>query len=170
MKRVVVTHSPEETERFGQWVGVHLRRGDVVGLIGDLGSGKTCLTRGIAAGCGVNPAAVSSPTFVFIHEYPLPQDETRRPPVLYHIDLYRLDSPREFTDMGGEETFTEEGICVIEWADRILPMLPEDALRLRLTIRGECSREIEMEGDAVRFEWLNALDRWRDEPYPPLPN
>jgi tRNA threonylcarbamoyladenosine biosynthesis protein TsaE len=165
MKRVVVTNSPDETERLGRWMGAHLRPGDVLSLIGDLGTGKTCLTRGIAAGLGADPAVVSSPTFVLVHEYPLPATSTDRPAVLYHVDPYRLDSARDFEDIGGEETFSERSVCVVEWADRVAGALPDDALRVSLTVCGESSREIAVVGDAERFPWLAALDgdQLRDE-------
>ena len=140
MKRVVVTNSPDETERLGRRIGRKLRRDDVLSLIGDLGAGKTCLTRGIVAGLGADPTVVSSPTFVLIHEYALPPTSPDKPAVLYHVDLYRLDSWRDFEDIGGEETFSELGVCVIEWADRIAALLPEDALRVSLIVCDELSR------------------------------
>lgn len=158
MRRVVVTHSPQETEDLGRWLGGRLRRGDILCLIGDLGSGKTCLTRGVAAGLGADPDLVVSPTFLLIAEYPLPRVSSEEPHTLYHVDLYRLDSPEEFEDIGGEETFTAGGVCVVEWADRLGSRFPQEALRLYVTVCGVTSRRMVLEGDEKQFPWLTTLE------------
>lgn len=158
MRRVVVTHSPKETENLGRWLGVRLRRGDILCLIGDLGSGKTCLTRGVAAGLGADPDLVVSPTFLLVAEYPLPRVSSEEPHTLYHVDLYRLNSPEEFEDIGGEEMFAAGGVCVVEWADRLGSRLPQEALRLYMTMCGVMSRRMVLEGDEGRFPWLAAWE------------
>src|SRR5919109_4686964 len=112
------------TEAFGHRLGSLLFPGAVVALVGPLGAGKTHLTRAVAEGLGVkNPAAVTSPTFVLIQEYPA------RLPV-YHFDAYRLSGPREFAELGVDEYFSGDGVCVVEWADRVADVLPADHLRV----------------------------------------
>src|SRR5215204_4266126 len=116
------------TEAFGRRLGALLFPGAVIALVGQLGAGKTHLTRAIAEGLGVrNPAAVNSPTFVLIQEYPA------RLPV-YHFDAYRLTGPREFAELGVDEYFRGDGVCVVEWADRVAATLPDDHLRIEITI------------------------------------
>lgn len=116
----VQTHSAEETRSLGQKLGKLLRPGDFVALTGDLGAGKTQFTQGIAAGLGVEEAAVS-PTYTLINEY-----EGRCP--VYHFDVYRLDRIDEMEDLGYEEYFYGQGVTIVEWADRIRPLLPKDYL------------------------------------------
>lgn len=157
MRRMVSTASPEETERLGRWIGARLERGDALGIVGELGSGKTCLTRGIAEGLGVEPSVVSSPTFVFIHEYPLPGDDHDKPVALFHVDLYRLHTSQEFEDLGGDEAFSDRSVCVVEWADRAADAMPVDALWLDMAPRGETRREITFDGDGDRYPWIAAL-------------
>lgn len=134
---VIRTHSAEETERLGERLGKALEPGDVVALFGDLGAGKTTLTRGIAAGLGVE-ADVHSPTFTLVHEHP------GRVP-LYHVDLYRLEREEEVADIGIEEYVHGDGVTVIEWADRMKSLLPEDRLDITMRIAGEAEREMVFE-------------------------
>src|SRR6476661_7046391 len=115
-------------EAFGRRLGALLFPGAVVALVGQLGAGKTHLTRAVAEGLGVkNPAAVNSPTFVLIQEYP-----ARLP--IYHFDAYRLSGPREFADLGVEEYFRGEGVCLVEWADKVDATLPAEHLRIEIEI------------------------------------
>src|SRR5207248_5468134 len=109
-------------------------------LIGPLGAGKTQLVRAIAEGLHVpDTGMVTSPTFVLIQEY-----EGRLP--IYHFDAYRLKSEAEFYDLGGHEYFAANGVCLIEWADRIIGCLPQEHLAIRLSVTGEQSREANVEG------------------------
>src|SRR2546426_299707 len=108
----VETHSATETIAFGRTLAEELRAGDVVALSGELGSGKTCLVKGIASGLGITQD-VTSPTFTIIHEY-----RSGRLP-LYHVDLYRLDSLPQALAAGIEDYLGRDGITVIEWAERI---------------------------------------------------
>ncbi len=128
------TAGVEETLRLGEQLGGRLSRGDCVALIGPLGAGKTVLVRGIAVGLGLeDPRLVSSPTFVLVHEYPA------RVPV-YHLDLYRLTDPRaELVDLGLEEML-DEGVALVEWADRAAGALPADRRDIRIEITGVDSR------------------------------
>ena len=119
------TSSPEETERFGESIGRALEPGMVVALIGELGAGKTTLTKGIARGLEV-PDLVHSPTFTFIHEH-----KGRLP--VYHFDLYRLDTMEQIEDLGYEDYFNGPGVTIIEWAEKIQGLLPEDHLEIRIT-------------------------------------
>lgn len=135
------TDSPEATHALGRRLAEHLRPGDVVALYGDLGAGKTQLVKGIAAGLGIPDEEVSSPTFTLVHEY----RDGRLP--LYHFDAYRLRNLEEFFDLGYEEYFYGDGVSVVEWADRVEPLLPPHALRLRLEHLG---------GDRRRITWHEA--------------
>ncbi|QDU23646.1 tRNA (adenosine(37)-N6)-threonylcarbamoyltransferase complex ATPase subunit type 1 TsaE [Urbifossiella limnaea] len=133
------------TEAFGRRLGALLFRGAVVALVGPLGAGKTHLTRAIAGGLGVrNPAAVTSPTFVLIQEYPA------RLPV-YHFDAYRLSGPREFADLGVDEYFAGDGVCVVEWADKVEPTLPAEQLRIVITAVDENRRRFELTAHGDRY-------------------
>ena len=134
------------TETFGRQLGALLFPGAVVALIGQLGAGKTHLTRAVAEGLGVkNPAAVNSPTFVLIQEYP------GRIPV-YHFDTYRLVSSRELAELGVEEYFASNGVCLIEWADKVTETLPNERLTITLHVTGPTSRTIELQAIGERYE------------------
>jgi tRNA threonylcarbamoyladenosine biosynthesis protein TsaE len=114
----------KQTRVWGERLGALLVAGDVVALIGDLGAGKTTLTQAIARGMNI-VAPVTSPTFALAQEYP-----GRLP--LFHFDPYRLDSPEAFADIGFEEYFERGGVVVVEWADKITGLLPEERLTLTL--------------------------------------
>lgn len=128
------TSGAEETQKVGMELGAHLLPGTVVGLIGALGSGKTCLAQGICRGLGVEEY-VTSPSFVLIHEY-----EGRLP--VYHFDLYRLREAEELFDLGYEEYFYGDGVCLVEWAERAASLWPEDAVEVHLNDLGAEMREI----------------------------
>src|SRR5262245_59124858 len=133
------------TEEFGRALGKLLFPGAVVALIGPLGAGKTHLVRAIAEGLGTpDSRIVSSPTFVLIQEYPA------RVPIA-HFDAYRLRTPQEFDDLGAQEYFDSGVVCLIEWADRVLPALPEERLHVRLEVTGESSRRATVEGFGPRY-------------------
>ena len=110
-------------------LGKALRPGDVLALIGDLGAGKTTLTQGVARGMGIT-APVTSPTYTLMQEYPGPLP-------LFHADPYRLENPAEIFSFGFEEYFERGGVVIIEWADKIAPLLPPDYLTLTLETAGE---------------------------------
>jgi tRNA threonylcarbamoyladenosine biosynthesis protein TsaE len=122
----------------------------VVALVGPLGAGKTHLTRAVAEWLGVrNPAAVTSPTFVLIQEYP------GRVPV-YHFDAYRLSGPREFAELGVDEYFAGDGVCVVEWADRVEETLPREHLRIEIEVIDEDRRRFWVTGRGERYERIAA--------------
>jgi tRNA threonylcarbamoyladenosine biosynthesis protein TsaE len=111
----------EDTRAFGLELAERLKPGDIVALIGDLGTGKTTLTKYIAEGLGVTDR-ITSPTFTIVSEY-----HTGRLP-LYHFDVYRLESSEELFETGAEEYFDAGGVCIIEWADQIAEILPDDTI------------------------------------------
>ena len=131
------SHSEQETAAIGRELARSLGAGDVVLLVGDLGAGKTALVRGIAEGLGVDPNEVSSPTFTLVQEY----SGGRLP--LYHVDLYRLNDPREIDDLGLDE-IAEDGVLAIEWAERH-PRPPGGVVRVQIEHAGETERRIVIE-------------------------
>ncbi len=132
-----VTHSPAETRELGARLARCLRRGDVIALLGNLGAGKSELTRGIARGLGIE-GPVPSPTFTILQVY----DEARIP--LYHFDFYRLSSSDELYEMGLDEWIGGNGIAVIEWPSNCPDVLPPCHLEIRLNAREEEERLIEI--------------------------
>jgi len=131
----VHTNSAHETMALGEQIGRAAQAGDCIALIGELGAGKTVMAKGIAKGIGIEPDAVTSPTFVLIarHQGDLP---------LYHFDAYRLSAASEMSAIGAEEMLYGNGVCVIEWADRMAEILPEDRLEIRMIVTGETGRKI----------------------------
>jgi tRNA threonylcarbamoyladenosine biosynthesis protein TsaE len=143
------------TEALGCRLGSLLFPGAVVALVGPLGAGKTQLVRAIAEGLGVSDSrVVTSPTFVLIQEY-----QGRLP--IYHFDAYRLRTPDEFLDLGVQEYFEGDGVCLIEWADRVESCLPAEHLRITITITGETSRHFQIEGRGARYEAMAAALTYR---------
>jgi len=128
------THSEEETLALGEHIASLLPRKAVVLLTGDLGAGKTTLAKGIVKGLGAAAAEdVSSPTFTLIHEY---GDPVR----VYHIDLYRLDHPRELATLGLEEIFEREAVVIVEWADKFPEYMPARHCAVHLEASNETRR------------------------------
>lgn len=123
--RKLILKNEEETRAFGLELGASLRKGDIVALIGDLGTGKTALTKYIAEGLGIQEV-ITSPTFTIVQEY----RQGRLP--LYHFDVYRIGDPEEMYELGYEEYFYGDGVCVIEWADLIEELLPEYTKTIRI--------------------------------------
>lgn len=135
---IVEVGSEEETDRLGQALAKFVKAGTVIGLIGPLGAGKTRLSRAIAEALGVDPGAIASPTFVLIHEY----DGTI--PV-YHFDAYRLKNPDEFEALGVVDYWNGEGVCLVEWADRVAEQLPPSAWTVRIEPLNSSSRRFHIE-------------------------
>lgn len=125
--------SKEETLKLGQSLSHVLQGGDILCLSGDLGAGKTALAQGIASGLGIT-AAVTSPTFTFIQEYPVPSQDPLR---LVHMDLYRLQRPDEVEVIGVEDAFQPDAICLIEWPQISEDYLPEERLDIQIQGSGE---------------------------------
>jgi tRNA threonylcarbamoyladenosine biosynthesis protein TsaE len=140
----IFTGSPEETQTAGQVLGEEAQPGDIFLLTGPLGAGKTALTQGIARGLGVAGYA-RSPTFVLATRY-----QGRL--TLHHVDLYRINDPREAWDLGLEEMLAGNDVCVVEWADRAEEIFPEDALWVALDYtQEEGQRTITFEKRSTRY-------------------
>jgi tRNA threonylcarbamoyladenosine biosynthesis protein TsaE len=154
LSRALLSSSPEETHRLGQRLGQLLQPGDFVGLVGDLGAGKTHLVRGVAEGAGVSRSEVASPTFAIVYPY-----RGRLP--LYHADLYRLADYDELYATGFLDLVGGDGAVLVEWLDRIPEAAPREYLRLTLRDTGEDSRELVAEALGSRpaellKAWLSA--------------
>lgn len=147
MKITYRTVSVEGTQGVAAALGRLVQAGDLITMSGDLGAGKTTFTQGLARGLGVEEP-VSSPTFTLIKEY----EEGRIP--LYHMDIYRLGEAAIHEDLGWEEYFYGEGVCVIEWADFIEELLPEDRVDVVIRLTANDGREIVMNGTGARAEAL----------------
>ena len=142
------SENPAYTFQFGKNLGMLLARGDVVALVGELGAGKTTLTQGIVRGLGVGEEHyIGSPTFTLINEY------AGRMPV-YHLDFYRIETPAEFVNLGLEEYLDGEGVAVIEWADKVEALLPEDLVMITLQYIDSTVRTLEIEGIGKRYAEL----------------
>ena len=149
----LVSTSHRHTDRLGQAIGRALRGGETIALYGPLGAGKTALVRGIAQGLGASPTAISSPTFIVIHEY----YQGRLP--LAHVDLYRIRSPRELESTGLIEYFSGQTVTVIEWADKGLAALPQDRIEIVLNHRAPRSRTIQLSPTGPKSDEVLALAR-----------
>lgn len=137
------TTSPEETEALGEALGRAARGGELIGLAGELGAGKTCLVRGLARGSGADPERVASPTFVMQTEYP----GGRLP--LHHVDLYRLEPP--VTDqLWLRDVLYGDGVAAVEWVDRLLLAAGDEMLLVSLHYDGEDRRRIRLEAHGQR--------------------
>jgi tRNA threonylcarbamoyladenosine biosynthesis protein TsaE len=146
----LMLNDPAETESFGRRLGQALFPGAVVALVGQLGAGKTYLVRAIAEGLGIDdPNLVGSPTFVLIQEY-----NARLP--IYHFDAYRLGSEAEFAELGVHEYLDGGGVCLIEWADKVRGVLPEQYLELALHITGPEARRVDVLPRGSIYEQLVA--------------
>ncbi|MCD8300817.1 MAG: tRNA (adenosine(37)-N6)-threonylcarbamoyltransferase complex ATPase subunit type 1 TsaE [Clostridiales bacterium] len=121
----VETLSPEETYILGERLGKAASPGDIFSLVGDLGVGKTVFTQGFAHGLGIE-GPVNSPTFTILQIY----EDGRLP--LYHFDVYRIEDPDEMEEIGYEEFFFGEGVCIVEWADRIRELLPGNCREVKI--------------------------------------
>ncbi|WP_035779665.1 tRNA (adenosine(37)-N6)-threonylcarbamoyltransferase complex ATPase subunit type 1 TsaE [Butyrivibrio sp. MC2013] len=121
----IETFSPEETFEFGLRMGENARPGQVITLLGDLGTGKTVFTQGLAKGLGIE-GPVASPTFTIVQIH----DEGRLP--LYHFDVYRIGDISEMDEIGYEDYFYGDGVCLIEWANLIEDILPEEYTRIEI--------------------------------------
>jgi tRNA threonylcarbamoyladenosine biosynthesis protein TsaE len=144
----LISHSVRETQTLGERIGRLARPGDVYLLIGNLGSGKTCLTQGIAWGLGIKEYAMS-PSFVIVREL-----YGRLP--LYHIDLYRLDYIEETVDLGLDDYLYGHGVCVVEWAEKALNILPQEHLLIKISYLAGTKRHFLMEAKGERYQKILA--------------
>jgi tRNA threonylcarbamoyladenosine biosynthesis protein TsaE len=159
----IISHSTAQTQRLAARLGDLLHGGELILLGGDLGTGKTTFTQGLAKGLCID-AVVSSPTFTLLKEYPgqpLPPEETQPGmprqgmpigPSLYHFDLYRLDEAEEIFDLGFEDYFYGSGVCVVEWADRVNDEFwPAEKLHIRMKVLNETKRGLLFAANGARY-------------------
>ncbi|MCR5613148.1 tRNA (adenosine(37)-N6)-threonylcarbamoyltransferase complex ATPase subunit type 1 TsaE [Treponema sp.] len=118
------TSSSDETIELGRKIGAYLKKGDILAMQGTLAAGKTTITKGIAESLGVKDV-ITSPTFCLISEY-----EGKMP--LYHLDVYRLDGPEDFINLGTDDMLYGDGVSVIEWSEKIMEELPKNTIIIRL--------------------------------------
>jgi len=145
-EKCITQHSVSdlETTSLGQKIGTLLEAGDVVGLVGELGSGKTWFAKGLALGLGVSPdTIITSPSFTLINEY---EGESR----FFHMDVYRLESLSDLLSAGLDEYFYKDGVVAMEWADRWPEILPSRWLKVELIIMDDISRNILLSGSHPR--------------------
>jgi tRNA threonylcarbamoyladenosine biosynthesis protein TsaE len=144
--------SESDTEVLGSALADVVEPGVVIGLIGPLGAGKTRLVRAIAEALGVDPGAISSPTFVLIHEY-----HGRLP--VYHFDAYRLPNAEAFEELGVADYWNGSGVCLVEWADRVAQLLPENCWMITLEPAGASERTARLELPLAASALVDALFR-----------
>jgi len=144
--RPLSVRSPAAMRRLGACLGKLLEPGDFVGLVGDLGAGKTVLTRGIAEGAGVAPSEVASPTFAIVYPY-------RGRITVHHADLYRLADEEELYATGFFDLLGQ-GATIVEWIDRVPEAMPKDRLLVRIARTSERARRLELEPSGERHEAL----------------
>ena len=146
----LITQNAGATFEAGRTVGEILKSGDVVALIGELGSGKTCFTGGLASGLGVGENyIITSPTFTLVNEYP-------GRCTLYHLDVYRLNDSGQLHDLGYDEFLAEGGVVVIEWADKITSAVPENAIKVHFKYLDERRRNITISGSNEKMRAIKS--------------
>jgi tRNA threonylcarbamoyladenosine biosynthesis protein TsaE len=148
-----ISHSVAQTLRVGQRLGELLQRGDLVLLLGDFGSGKTHLIKGIVQGLGSDDL-VNSPSFVLINEYRADASHQQLP--IFHADLYRIAAPEELAGIGLEEAWSANGVCLIEWAERAQGWLPQEHLAIHLQYLSDTKRVLRFVPHGPRYEALVA--------------
>ncbi|MDH5695476.1 MAG: tRNA (adenosine(37)-N6)-threonylcarbamoyltransferase complex ATPase subunit type 1 TsaE [Dehalococcoidia bacterium] len=144
----ITSHSPEQTQRLGVRIGEIALPGDNVFLVGGLGMGKTCLTQGIARGLDIEEYA-ASPSFVVIREL-----RGRLP--LYHIDFYRLDRLEEIAELGLDDYLYGKGVCVVEWAEKGLSLLPVEHLLIEISYLADTERSFKLKPSGKRYREIAA--------------
>jgi tRNA threonylcarbamoyladenosine biosynthesis protein TsaE len=145
---VVLSRSAAQTEEIGRILGSFLHAGAFLALFGDLGGGKTCFTRGVVAALAPGSShLVASPTYAIMNEYPGPLP-------VYHFDFYRLASGNEISELGFEDYFQENGICIAEWSERLGNMLPHDHLGITFVHDGGDCRRIVIESQGAHSRVL----------------
>ncbi len=144
----IISHSPEQTQKFGVAIGELAQPGDIFLLVGGLGAGKTCLTQGIAWGLDIKEYAVS-PSFVVIREL-----YGRLP--LYHIDFYRLDHLEEIAELGLDDYLYGNGVSVVEWAEKGLSLLPSEHLLIEMSYVSDTERSLKLKPSGKRYRNLVA--------------
>lgn len=156
----IISHSAAQTQRLGLRLGELLQGGELLLLEGQLGTGKTTFTQGLAKGMGISES-ISSPTFTLLKEYAgqarssdradTLSRQLQKGPALYHFDLYRVDQPDEIFDLGFEDYFYGSGVCVAEWADRADEFWPAERLRIRMKVMSETKRGLLFLATGARY-------------------
>jgi tRNA threonylcarbamoyladenosine biosynthesis protein TsaE len=146
MRLSLITRGPTATRELGQRVGRQLKAGSIIALMGELGCGKTCFTKGICAGLGIPKKQVNSPTFAFVNEY-----QGRL--LVLHVDLYRIDDVSAGLDVGIMDYLAraEKGVAIVEWADKVLPLLPDDRMLVHFSVLSPRKRQLELSARGQRF-------------------
>ena len=142
----LITRGPKATRELGRRIGQRLKAGSVIALVGELGCGKTCFAKGLCAGLAIPDRQVNSPTFAFVNEY-----QGRL--LVLHLDLYRIDDASDGLDMGMMDYLarTEKGVAIVEWADKVLPLLPDDRLVVRFDVLSARKRLLELTSQGRLF-------------------
>ncbi|MFA6378295.1 MAG: tRNA (adenosine(37)-N6)-threonylcarbamoyltransferase complex ATPase subunit type 1 TsaE [Candidatus Omnitrophota bacterium] len=162
MKNKILSKNPKHTFELGERLAKHLRPQDVICLFGPLGSGKTVLTKGVATGLGLKSNVVSSPTFTFLNIYDsacyMPNHFKRAKRIeklpLYHFDLYRIEKTEDLQALGLDEFLYGQGVCVIEWAEKLGSLLPKECLEIKISHKGETSRQLAFSAKGKRAKEL----------------
>ena len=150
MRLILSSNSPEDTLAIARALGEVLEPGDVVALTGELGAGKTLFCKGVGEAIGIRPDTIVSPSFTIVTEH-----RGRLP--LTHVDVYRLATRREAEEIGLSETFSGEGVCVVEWAEKVRELLPTDCVWVTFSLSGGDRRGITvLAPDRPRFETFRA--------------
>lgn len=146
-----MSHSPQETRQIGFFLGIHLTRGDVICLDGDLGAGKTTFSAGVGEGWGAE-SGLTSPTFVIVHQYERPRDKQ----TLYHLDAYRLETAGDVESIGFFDILDANAAVLIEWPEKINAWLPPDTLWIRFDMdeTNEFSRTLTLQAGGNRSRTL----------------
>jgi len=146
-KRLFITTGPSATQDLGKRIGEKLSPGSVVALIGELGCGKTCFTKGLCVGLGISKREVNSPSFAFVNEY-----KGRLP--VFHADLYRAEDMAEILEVGVVDYLLrgESGVAIIEWAEKILSLLSDDYLEVNFSVISPRKRRIILIGFGEKFD------------------
>ncbi len=141
---------------LGSWIGARLWPGLTIGLVGQLGTGKTALVQGMAKGNGLSDDQhVTSPTFTLINEY-------AGRVLVYHLDTYRLATPGELAALGFDEMTAGDAVVVVEWADRVHSILPDEMMWIEITSTGERSRAFSIRGLGDRAcDFVRSMSAWR---------
>jgi len=148
VKIELISNSAAQTIEIARLIGEKAKDGDLFALSGELGSGKTCFTKGLAQGLGVSAEyQITSPTFTLINEYPARCK-------LYHFDVYRLNNYSELEDLGYEEYLSGDGVIVIEWAEKIAKLIPGDSIFINFEYVDENSRKMIIRGSKRRLREL----------------
>ena len=145
----LITNSPRATQELGRSIGEKLNPGSIIALVGELGCGKTCFTKGLCSGLGISPRCVNSPSFALANEY-----EGTLP--VFHLDLYRIENIAMSLDIGMLDYLSRasSGVIIIEWAERIEPLLPDEYLEVNFSVLSPRKREIKLVGRGEKFSKL----------------